>query len=259
MWQNLRYWITNFLGSGQPRNYIMVVSHQRQYAFVMFPKSGSSSIKYILSNLHRKEFNIQDPTMDSHDLHIPFNHIDARDLPANYKIFVCVREPYARVCSMFFNRELDIADRNFNVDCSDIVASPRTFRQFVNMLSKTPDRLLDFHYRTQDHWIPTERVTYCFKLQNISTELPRVLATVGFTHEEVIAHMSRKEVVKRNLALYDRFADGALADYNFLEDPYDLQVIKNGAPSNQAMYVPELRQKVQERYSYDFDTYGFAR
>ena len=256
---------------------INLVSHKYKYILRTFPKSGCSTLRNLFFNIHWKELGYKQKPLNE-DNHLGNKHRSPvywdddifKQYKHYHKIYI-IRNSYERVVSMYFNICLLIPDLNSLLPEFDCMKSQmeyyinrgvdaQTFNDFLDGLLLKSNKGIPFmnkHYEPQKI-VGRDDNSSVIYLNEMNTTLPQVYRDVIKFPDEYVSIVKmllndKKEVLKkRDLGDY-----GKLNNYNFQEDKYKLNIIKNGVPHKNQMITKKGAMKIKKIYSDEIDIHDF--
>lgn len=233
--------------------------------YILFPKSGCSTIRYLFQQLHYDELNhkdkqyIQDKKQFSfHGLeelsYITTNMENIKKYNHYYKISV-VRNSYQRVCSMYFNRYLRLPDFAYSIYYNKEthkLKSDKSFREFVYNMKDGQG-----HFDPQVEPCEISKFIYLDKLYELYDVLKDIIKLpsekLKIVDSILFKQCIKKECIQKNTELKNI----KLCDYNFVKDTLDLDIINNGAPDYQLLYDESIKQQIYDKFKYEIDKHEF--
>lgn len=177
-----------------------------------------------------------------------FHIIDNAKYKDYYKLCV-IRSSYDRVCSLYFNRHLNIQnEKNFSK-----LTNSDTFVDMLNQIES--DTFLDFHYKKQ---IIKDNIDKYVNIDNFYDEFIQIANILQFEQSKIdlindfkIKNLKRESFKKKNYEM-------DLSNYNFLDDPLNLNISNKTIPDYSNMLNPYTRQKIYNYYKKEIDYFNFT-
>ena len=234
----------------------LLINDTYKFIILTFPKSGCSTIRYIYQKVHSCEFpQCERDAVTETSFHAwtglsyMSRNIETLRNPKYkeyYKVGV-IRNTYERVCSMYFNRHLDI---RYELKFKGI-ASHDTFIDFLNRLKNLENQ----HFQPQiGHPCIDE---YIF-LDNIYEGLFALYNRVNLNPEQIAVFVDLKNsgIAKEQAKNKIDFKKD-LSSYDFKKDVGQLGVCPMVIPSYENMLNEETTSLIYARYKDEIDTFSF--
>lgn len=240
------------------------ISDKYNYGLVINAKAGCSTMRNMFLHLHYDEFTEEgkariDLSNKTAFRKIPNNMVirtsDLCDYLDHRKIVV-VRNSYKRVCSAYFNIFLGLKDLSVSLHKKEnVLLSNKSFNEYLDMLQELK-YTNDNHYKDQAMIVHPN--TYVVKLDSLSDIIDIYRDIIGFDNEKINQVqqliMERFEVYKKNTNQFDY-----LGDYDFLNDPDNINIMENGIPDYKYLFTEQAYEKIYDLYKDEIDFYGFER
>lgn len=253
--------------------YFTLISYKHKYILITFPKSGCTlirrsflelnrdddALKDCISSLAKKNglVNIAEDMLEQFiQLGFSLTPEDLKTKYTGYKIICVYRETYGRVVSMFFNKFAGVYDdetvkhlpllwKHYYRISNDVA----TFRKFVNWLKDKKNS--DIHYQEQilPDWIKPHKIIEIADINNLFVGID---GKVDVEANKILKKIGRVNSLKKNKDM-----KGMYADYDFKDDPLNLDVQNNGVPEYHMMYDQPLIDKVKAIYKKEIEYYAY--
>ncbi|MEM1252666.1 MAG: sulfotransferase family protein [Cyanobacteria bacterium P01_H01_bin.21] len=252
-----------------------IVNHEYRFVYCPIPKVACSSLKRVmveLCSLRNTEEILRLPndlfhTYIHHNLSLS-SYIEDEALSflrtTNYFKFAFVRNPWSRLVSAYLNKFVEapsFQNHTFIPDNAREVISACyqakdlqpdfqkmiTFRQFLNYISKTPDDLLDGHWKPQYLFLSDYAFDFIGRLENLEDDFETLREKLNLP---VSIPWSNKTSSKHSTDDSQQLEN--LADF------YPTETIALTSPSKyQQFYTPDLIDLVRNRYEEDIKRFGY--
>lgn len=181
-----------------PPAYFVVKS--KKLIYIVNSKAACSTIKRALMDVdssNRINFeHYSEIHSASKKLGFLHNKIDKNEM--DYYFFTFVRNPFKRIVSLYVNKFEDrekILDSGFfqyKHYFGGIIDQNISFKSFVNIISKIPDKLSERHFISQDFYIEKspKKVDFIGKLENFHEDYGNLCETVGIDNKMTISNKS---------------------------------------------------------------------
>lgn len=216
----------------------MIISHSKKFIFFSFPKTGSESVRELLSSyneepvLHFRQTNEAKPFYS----HMTLAETDVvfakRGLNiADYYTFTFVRNPYARLVSIY---EMAMSVGKVNRVLRMLGAPKPSFHEWLEHTKpygrggggKPSSKWRQYGTWSIENWIKNQEgdpaMDGILRLEHITTELPVIFDKIGVDLPKEIIHKNRR----------------VSADYRTYYDDITKQIVK-------------------DRYAYDLEKFGY--
>jgi len=196
-----------------------------------------------------------------------FGHLfeDAYPNLNEYLKALVVRNPYARTVSSFLHcckvktvPFIDAMKKKFSTTSIDKILSKVTFEDYIEFLENQNITQCDFHYRAQTTFLLFSQIDIIIHLENLGKELAYVCQPFDistsfnplFTSE---GRNSLGEKIDLPNELY--FSE---VPYSEIQDLVFQYSGKNAWPNFRHFFTPEIINRVQKIYSYDFENLDYS-
>ena len=234
-----------------------LINHKYKYIVILNTKSGCSTMRYLHQKLHFDEFTKEFQEYIKKNEETAFHYINYGDLDVdeyknkNYFIFSIVRNSYNRVCSMYFNRFLNIA---YEFKFKEI----NTEKTFYNMLEQLPSlSKVDFHYIPQ---IINNKIDKYIYLENLYDELLIIYKKLNFKEKQMKIFMEFKNKnIKRESSGKKIDFNMDLSNYNFKDDSLKLNINNKIIPSYSNLLNKKTISMIYKIYKKEIDKFKFSQ